>query len=267
MVIACTLGAASARLLAQALPTPWVNTDIGSPALSGSATSPSSGSFTVTAAGRDVWDNADQFHFVYQPVQGDTQIIARVANVQNTDPFSKAGIMIRQSLTPGSPHVSMFGTSGNDWLFVFRQVANGLSFSTHGPVSRPPGWLKLTRIGDVISGYYSTDGTTWTLLDSETIAMGTTVYVGLAVTSHNVNARATDGFTNVSVSPLSSNQAPTVSVVGPTDGATFTAPASFVMTATASDPDGTIQRVELYQNTTLLKSDVTTPYSVKVANL
>jgi uncharacterized protein (DUF2141 family)/regulation of enolase protein 1 (concanavalin A-like superfamily) len=221
----------------------------------------------VVGAGRDIWENADQFHFVYRQVQGNIDIVARVNSIQNTDPWSKAGIMIRQSLSPGSPHVSVLGTSANPWVFLFRQVAGGISFSTKGPNTSLPGWVKLTRVGDVINGYLSTDGVTWTLIDSETLALGTTVYVGLAVTSHNVNARATDTFSSVAVTTPTTNQPPTVSVVAPANGATYTAPASFVMTASASDPDGTIQEVELYQGSTLLKSDKSNPYSVAVNNL
>ena len=266
-MLACALAVASTNASAQTLPTPWVNGDVGSPALNGSATSPSVGSFTVSGAGRDIWDNADQFHFVYQPVQGDVQIVARVANAQATDPWSKAGIMIRQSLTAGSPHVSMFGTASNPWLFLWRSVADGISFSTKGQNGPPPGWLKLTRVGNVISGYYSPDGTTWTLLDSESIAMGTTVYVGLAVSSHNLSARATDSFTNVAVGPLSGNQVPTVSLTSPSSGQTFTAPASITLNATANDADGSVAKVDFYQGATLVGTDTTSPYSFTWSNV
>jgi hypothetical protein len=249
------------------LPTPWVNADIGTPALSGSASSPSAGSFTVVGAGRDIWEGNDQFHFVYQPVTGDVEIVARLLNAQNTDPWSKGGIMIRQSLTAGSPHVSMLGTSANPWLFLYRQVANGISFSTKGPNGPPPGWLKLTRVGNLISGYYSTDGSAWTLIDSESITMGTTVYVGLAVTSHNISARATDSFSNVAVTVPSSNQVPTVSLTSPTSGQTFTAPASITLNANASDADGSVSKVDFYQGSTLVGTDTTSPYSFTWSNV
>jgi hypothetical protein len=268
ILIVAALAASAAPASAQSLPNPWLNTDIGSPSLSGSASAPASGSFTVTGAGYDIWYNTDQFHFVYRTVQGDTEIVARVTSIQNTDMWSKGGIMIRQSLTPGSPNASMFATAGNPWAFQWRAAANATTFQTAGPNTSLPGWVKLSRVGNVISGYLSTDGVTWTLLDSETIAMGTTVYVGLAVTSHNMNARATDTFTNVAVTtPAAANQPPAVSIAGPSNGATYTAPATFVMTASASDPDGSIQKVELYRGTTLLKSDTTNPYSVRLQNL
>src|SRR3990170_274401 len=86
---------------AQAVPSPWVAADIGTPALAGSATY-ASGVFTMRAAGTDIWGTSDQFRFVYQPITGDVDVIARVNSITNADAWSKAGVMIRSSLSPGS---------------------------------------------------------------------------------------------------------------------------------------------------------------------
>jgi hypothetical protein len=97
--------------------------------------------------------------------------------------------------------------------------------------------------------------------------MASTVYVGLAVTSHNTSSTATATFTNVTARALTSggNQQPTVAVTVPADGATYTVgSATFTLTATASDSDGTVSKVDLYQGTQLLKSDTTSPYTVSV---
>ena len=79
--------------------------------------------------------------------------------------------------------------------------------------------------------YRSTNGTTWSLVGSDTISMASTVYVGLAVTSHNPGARATATFTNVTARKLTTgtNQPPTVSITGPAAGATFTAGANITV--------------------------------------
>src|SRR4051812_33297422 len=76
---------------AQAVPSPWVAADIGSPALTGSTTY-ASGVFTVKAAGTDIWGTSDQFRFVYQPITGDVEVIARVDSIAAADPWSKAGV-------------------------------------------------------------------------------------------------------------------------------------------------------------------------------
>ena len=58
------------------------------------------GSYTLTGSGSDIWGNADAFNYVYQTLNGDGEIVARVVSLSNTDPWAKAGVMIRQSLDP-----------------------------------------------------------------------------------------------------------------------------------------------------------------------
>ncbi len=121
--------------------------------------------------------------------------------------------------------------------------------------------MRLVRHGTVVDSYWSSDGSSWKLIGSQTLALGTTAYVGLAVCSHNVTARTTARFSNVRIAVPTSNQAPTVTLTAPTNGATFTAPASVTLGATASDTDGTISKVEFYNGTTLLGTDTTSSYS------
>lgn len=246
----------------------WSHRDIGSPALSGSWTL-SGGTHTVTAAGTDIWSSADQFHFVYQLVSGDVDIVARVASLQNTNAWAKAGIMIRESLTAGSRHHSLFATPSNGWPYQYRSVAGSTSFSESGPAGQPPGWVRLTRAANVVKAYTSPDGQNWTIESTQTVTLPTSVYVGLAVTSHNASQRTTATFSNVTVGRPSSggNQAPTVSFSSPANGATFTAPARIYVNASATDADGTIARVDLYQGTRLLKADSTNPFSYSWTNV
>lgn len=70
------------------------------------------------------------------------------------------------------------------------------------------------------------------------------------------NVGAITKSTTSSVTVVSApNQPPTISLASPANGASFTAPASIAMTATASDSDGTITAVEFYEGSTLLGSD------------
>ena len=247
-----------------ALPTPWRNRDVGSPVRAGTAASSATGTFSVTGAGEAIWGNADQFQYVYQPIQGDTEIIARVASLQVTHAGAKAGVMIRESMNAGARHASMFATGGNGWSFQYRDVSDGMSFVSAGSAGAAPGWVRLVRAGDRLTGYHSTDGKSWSVVASETIAMSSSVYVGLAVSSRVESVTTAATFTNVAVSKGSSgsNAPPTVSITTPSASATYNAPASMVVTAAASDSDGTVARVDIYQGSTLLKSDTTAPYSV-----
>jgi type II secretory pathway pseudopilin PulG len=56
------------------------------------------------------------------------------------------------------------------------------------------------------------------------------------------------------------NASPTISITQPTDGnSSFVAPASITISATASDSDGTVSKVDFYQGSTLLGTDTTGP--------
>ena len=63
------------------------------------------------------------------------------------------------------------------------------------------------------------------------------------------------------------NRPPTTSLTAPANGATFTAPATITIDATASDSDGTVARVDFFQGATQIGSDTTSPYSVTWSNV
>ena len=69
----------------------------------------------------------------------------------------------------------------------------------------------------------------------------------------------------VNVAP--SGVPPSVSITNPPDGATLSAPASFALTALASDSDGTVTGVEFFQGTTSLGTVASSPYTVALNNL
>ena len=154
---------------------------------------------TVRGSGADIWGVVDAFHFVYQPLTGDGQIVARVASVQNTDPWAKAGVMVRASLAPNSAQALMAVTPGNGVVFHRRTTTGGATTHTAGPLASAPYWVRLVRAGNVVTGYASTNGTTWTPVGSSSIALGATAYVGLAVTSHNNAVLSLAQFDNVAL--------------------------------------------------------------------
>jgi regulation of enolase protein 1 (concanavalin A-like superfamily) len=243
------------------LPAPWLATDVGSPAVSGSAIY-SSGTFTVGAAGADIWGTADQFRFVYRTLSGDGEIIARVASLQNTDPWAKAGVMIRETLTPGSRNAFVGVTPASGLTYQRRATTGGTSTSTTGIAGVAPYWVRLVRTGSTFSAYRSTTGTSWTLIGSDTIAMAATVQVGLATTSHNAQVRTTATFTGTAVTAGPTNVAPSVSLTSPSAGATFTASAPIAIAASATDTDGTIASVTFYAGSALIGSDTTAAYGL-----
>ena len=177
-----------------ALPSPWADADVGSPAVAGSA-SYASGVFTVNGSGADIWGTSDQFNYVSQSLTGDGSIVARVTSQSDTDPWAKAGVMIKQSTTSGSPYALLAVTPGNGVQFEY-----GYNASVGGEsYTFPNAWLKLTRTGSTITAFSSADGSTWTPVGATTISLTDPVTIGLFTTAHNAGALSTATFDNVSV--------------------------------------------------------------------
>jgi len=179
------------------LPAPWQTQDVGNPAITGQATA-SGGSFSVTGAGVDIWDASDQFRFVYQTMDGDGQIVARVDSLQVVNEWSKAGVMIRADLTASAAN-AMAGASGTHGMLFQSRVSAGGTSTNQMASGAMPRWVRLVRSGNTLTGYQSADGTTWTQINSATVPLPTHVYVGLAVTSHLASRSTTASFSNVTV--------------------------------------------------------------------
>jgi regulation of enolase protein 1 (concanavalin A-like superfamily) len=184
----------------QQLPAPWTDEDVGATGLAGSA-SYASGTFTVTGAGADIWGGADAFHFVDQPIAGDMQIVARVAGLQNTNTFAKAGVMLRASTAPGSAHVILDVRPAGGIEFMTRSADGAQTTFIAGDAQPAPVWLKLVRTGSTVAGSVSADGVSWRTVGSIVSTIGSNALIGLAVTSHDTSVRNTSTFDNVSVVP------------------------------------------------------------------
>jgi glycosidase len=190
------------------LPSPWQTADIGAVGAAGSANH-SSGTFTVTASGADVFDFADEFRFVYQPFAGNVTVTARVGSLTNTNAWAKAGVMIRETLNANSSHAAMLLTPSNGFNFQYRNGAGAGSTAAGSASGGIPNYVRITRAGNTLTGFSSTNGTSWTQIGSVTISMASSVYVGFFATSHNDGTLTTATFTNVAVTGGSS---PTLSV-------------------------------------------------------
>jgi regulation of enolase protein 1 (concanavalin A-like superfamily) len=180
------------------LPAGWLSQDIGAVAVPGSA-SESSGVFTLRGNGPDVWGVADALHFAHRQMTGDGTITARVVGMAGADPWTKVGIMIRATTAPGAAHAFMLASIGKGLAFQRRVSDGGVSTHTAGAFVGAPSWLKLTRHGNVITAYESTNGSVWTLVGQDTFFMPATVLVGLAVSSHDTSTLAPATFDQVSV--------------------------------------------------------------------
>ncbi len=163
----------------------WANSDIGAVDAVGSFTINGSDNFTITGSGADIWGTGDEFHYASQPLSGDGQITIRINSIDETNVWSKAGVMIRDDAAdPNSAHAMMVVTSASGASFQWREAANESSnSSTTGGITAPV-CLRLVRQGNTITGYFST-ANGWVQQGSVEIPMTDPVNIGIAVTSHS----------------------------------------------------------------------------------
>ncbi len=220
------------------LPAPWFQQDVGPVGVPGFATF-GSGAFTVLASGEDIEGQSDEFRFVYQTLTGDGSITARVASIQNTNPWAKGGVMIRESLAANSKHAMLALTPLNGMAFQRRTSTGGTTAHTPGPLVGAPYWVRVTRAGTGIAAFRSPDGVAWTLVGSDTISMAASVLVGLAYTSHNDSLLGTAVFD--AVTAASGGPTPTQTAT-PTLTATASRTPTTTSTVTPQPPTNTATR-------------------------
>jgi len=180
----------------------------GRPASVGSFVEAPTGTYAMTAAGADIWNAADEFHFAFKTLAGVGTIQAQVLSVDNTDGWAKAGVMIRETLDPGSKFAAVYMTPENGCRFQARMNGDTDATSDTSVVTTEqtalvtPYWVKIERdLAGNFRGYYSSNGTTWTSMswNPQNISMSSNVYIGLALTSHNANATCQATFSNVTI--------------------------------------------------------------------
>ncbi|HTY86271.1 MAG TPA: cellulase family glycosylhydrolase [Candidatus Acidoferrum sp.] len=193
------------------VPLPWLTQDIGTVGVSGTAGYTKS-VFTLVGAGADIQGTADAFRFVYLTATGDCTITARVSSVQNVNPWSKAGVMIRASLDANAANAFVAVTPSNGVTWQYRSSTGGGTTWNNTNNLSVPYWVKLVRSGNTFTAYRAPDGANWTQQGTATFTLASTVYVGLALTSHNSSTLDTAKFDSVAAPgwpPVAPPAAPT----------------------------------------------------------
>lgn len=180
----------------------WTGADIGSPAPAGSHAANGAG-FTVNGGGTDIFGNSDSFYFLYQPFSGDARLTVQLAAQDRTDPWAKAGVMVRSSTSPGAANAFMAATPLNGLPWQTRAsdggATNGVNSGTAGFTA--PCWLRLTRNGNQFRCFRSADGSSWTQLGPTRVIEDApeTVHAGMIVASLNDNGNSVTHFDQVTL--------------------------------------------------------------------
>ena len=183
------------------LPAPWLDTDVGSPSIAGSAGyTPKTGTFTVNGSGADIFGSSDQFNYVYQPLAGDGNgtIVARVTSQTDTSSNAKSGVIIKQSTTAGSDYILITVQPGGIVKVQYDFTGSVQATSIY---NFPNVWMKLVSLNGAFTAYLSGDGTTWTPILSKILPITFPATIGLFECSHDNTKLGTATFDHVSFTP------------------------------------------------------------------
>jgi hypothetical protein len=159
------------------------------------------GTTTIVGRGADIWGTADEFQYAYTTLTGDGSMTVKVDSLAHTDNWTKAGIMIRESLDAGSAFAAVYATGTNGVRFQARMMTDQDAVSDTSVATdeqkglTAPIWIKIERAFPMISAYYSTDGVAFTPMswNPQVIPMTPApIYIGLAVTSHSGDSTYAD---------------------------------------------------------------------------
>lgn len=201
----------------QVIPVPaskFTDTALGTPAITGKVAMTANG-FDITSAGADIWGTKDEGNFVYLKKTGDFDIVARIESLEPTNLYTKAGIMARESLDEGSRHVYFQAfpdnsnrnknnggfefqyrlEKGKEMKAIYPAKATG---TPEFPVNYPNTWIRLQRKNNEFTGYCGQDGKNWKAYTTFSMDLPPEVYLGLAVTSHDVNKTTLAKFRDIS---------------------------------------------------------------------
>jgi|688.fasta_scaffold70717_1 hypothetical protein len=242
---------------------------ITSPASGASFSAPATVSITASASDADGTVNKVEFYngstllgtdatspysFTWSGVAtGSYTLTAKAYDNLNAVATSSAiNIAVNIGVTNQAPSVSITSpASGVSFLAPTTVSITASASDADGTVNKVEFYNGSTLLGSDTTSPYSF---TWS-------GVATGSYTLTAKAYDNLNAVATSSAINIAVNAGGTNQAPSVSITSPASGASFSAPATVSITASANDTDGTINKVEFYNGSTLLGSDATSPYS------
>ena len=155
--------------------------------------------FLVSGSGADIWGTSDSFAMLGPSrTSSNMTFTARVLGIGQTNPWAKAGVMLRQSRAANAAHVMVIVSQSRGIAMQWRATTGGISRSTAPRAGGAPAWVRLERAGNTYTGYTSTDGVTWDRLGTIDIAESLD-FAGLVVTSHDAAQTANGLFDDVRV--------------------------------------------------------------------
>ena len=184
-------------------PTNWLIYEVGNHGVPSSVCQDiNTGQFTISTSGEKIDSKWDSFVFTYQKMQGDGWMIARINNVQKTSNNAATGLMIRNSKWGDDVNAFIGIDAQRSWVSSVRNQKNGTTDRSLGGAGSAgfDYYVKIERLGQVVSKYLSEDGLSWTLINSQNLAMDSEVLIGLASLSGKAGSLAEMNLDQISMS-------------------------------------------------------------------
>ncbi len=159
----------------------------------------SKGTYTVTTAGTDIYGSSDSFVYAYAPASGDGTWSVKLDAFHNPVVWTKVGLMVRASLSAGSPMIFLMnGNKNGDWAVDRTKFGGPVNTISGGMGVAPPVWLKIQKKGTTFYVFDSGNGTAWNLIGTPvTLNVGKSYYVGLAASEHDPKAVGSATFSDL----------------------------------------------------------------------
>jgi M6 family metalloprotease-like protein len=188
---------------------PLVSTDLGDAVRTAGSTLLLADSYAVTAAGSGLGAAADSCRFVYEKISGDFDARVQLAAISPEDGVSemraRAGLMVRESLDAGSASAAILAEPypfDPGFLLVLAREATANPSIEAGSIRGIPAfnnWMRAKREGNLVSLYYSTNGSRWEWINTVPLKLGTEAFVGMVASSCNPLTRSLTSFKSYSL--------------------------------------------------------------------
>ncbi|MBV9267203.1 MAG: hypothetical protein JO061_13620 [Acidobacteriaceae bacterium] len=156
-----------------------------------------SNQYAVTGSGANIWAKVDAFQFVYKQISGDLTFSSDIEFLgTGVEQHRKAGLMIRQSLSPDSAYADVMLHGDGMTSLQCRETAGAETKETRTDVKHPQ-HVRIERRGNQFTMAVSNEGAPEQTTGPITVQLQDPVYVGLAVSAHNAKVRETAIFSNV----------------------------------------------------------------------
>lgn len=192
------------------------------------------------------------YQFAWTNVLAGSYSLTAVATDNRGAPVTSAAVLLvidaRPTVTLTAP------TAGTTFTAPAAMLLQASAADTDGTVAKVEFFNGATKLGQATSAPFQF------------------AWSNVAAGSYTVSAVATDnlGFATtsaaVTIQVVAPNVLPTVALTAPSSGATFNAPASVGLSATASDTDGTVTKVEFFQGSTKV-GEAAAPFQFTWSNM